>query len=356
MSSFFCSGFSVDDFYQSRVQKQKHKIDQKQIQLQDQNNSNRLLMILLSSAENFASKLNNDLEREYYSHDFGQSFESKSINQILLQFIEQIETFESSYKRYCKIYNKYDFPYDSKNKNGLSKEEIIKDLKNWMNLVNEEYKKYYSAVIDIFNNKPIPNFDNDIEKIEGIYDKGKEDKCNPKMLKDIYPILLEQGIAEKKQISKNYSNDKNYKIVINKRENNNNKEYEKKIKSKLDNDKMDICSSYEKSKNDLYSEKINNVNQLINLSDFIIHELKKCCTIEINTQFFDNYFKNNNSDILYNAIDNFLSNYLKIDDKGKRIITNQTSNNNNNNILFKNNLITQLIDELYKNLNQSYLR
>ena len=350
----FYNGYYIEDYYNPslKVYKQKHKIDQKQIQLQDQNNSNRLLMILLSSAENLASKLNNSLKREYYSHDFGQSFESKSINQILLQFIEQIETFESSYKRYCKIYNKYDFPYDSKNKNGLSKEEIIKDLKTWMNLVNEEYKKYYSAVIDIFNNKPIPNFDNDIEKIEGICDKGKEDKCNPKILKDIYPILLEQGISEKKQISKNYSNDKNYQIVINKRENNNNKEFEKKIKSKLDNDKMDICSSYEKSRNDLSYEKIMYVNQLIDLSDFIINELKKYCTIAIDTKFFDNYFKNNNSDYLYTAIDNFLSNYLDIDDKGKKIITNQTSKNRNIQ-LYKNHLITQLIDELYKNLNLS---
>lgn len=348
--SFF-SGNYIDDYFNSnsKVYKQKYKIDQKQIQLQDQNNSNRLLMILLSSAENFASKLNKSLKREYYSHDFGQSFESKSINQILLQFIEQIETFESSYKRYCKIYNKYDFPYDSKNKNGLSKEEIIKDLKYWMNLVNEEYKKYYSAVIGIFNNKPIPNFDNDIEKIEGIYDKGKEDKCNPKILKDVYPILLEQGNSEKKQISKNYSNDKNYQIVINKRENNNNKEYEKKIKSKLDNDKMDICPIYEKSKEDLCCEKIIYVNQLTDLSDFIIHELKKCCSIEIDTKYFELYFKNNNSDNIYTAIDNFLSNYLDIDDKGKKIITNHTSKIRNIQ-LHKNNLITQLIDELYKNL------
>ena len=342
----------IDDFFNPslKVYKQKNKIDQKQIQLQDQNNSNRLLMILLSSAENLASKLNNSLKREYYSHDFGQSFESKSFNQILLQFIEQIETFESSYKRYCKIYNKYDFPYDSKSKNGLSKEEIIKDLKYWMNLVNEEYKKYYSAVIGIFNNKPIPNFDNDIEKIEGIYDKGKEDKCNPKILKDIYPILLEQGISEKKQISKNYSNDKNYQIVINKRENNNNKEYEKKIKNKLDNDKMDICSSYEKSKNDLYYEKVINVNKLINLSNFIFNELKKYCRIEIDSKFFEHYFNYNNSDTIFAAIDNFLSNYLNIDDKGKKIITNKTPMNKNI-LLYKNNLITQLIDELYKNLN-----
>ena len=129
----------------------------------------------------------------------------------------------------------------------------------------------------------------------------------------------------------------------------------KKIKSKLDNDKMDICPSYEKSINDLCKEKIIYVNQLIDLSDFIIRELKKCCTIAIDTKFFDNYFKNNNSDYIYTAIDNFLSNYLDIDDKGKKIITTQTSKNRNIQ-LSKNNLITQLINELYKNLNLSELK
>ena len=83
--------------------------------------------------------MNINLKREYYSHDFGHSYESKSINKLLLQFIEQIETFESSYRRYCKTHNcSYDFPYDPKEKTGLSKEEIISDLNKWKNCV--EYK------------------------------------------------------------------------------------------------------------------------------------------------------------------------------------------------------------------------
>ena len=35
----------------------------------------------------------------------------------------------------------------------------------WMNLVDEKYKKYYNAIIDIFNNKRIPDFTEDIENI-----------------------------------------------------------------------------------------------------------------------------------------------------------------------------------------------
>jgi hypothetical protein len=68
-----------NDYSNTQILKQKQKKDNKQIQLQDQNNSNRLLMILLSSAENLAAKLNSEIQREYVSHDFGHSFEIKSI-------------------------------------------------------------------------------------------------------------------------------------------------------------------------------------------------------------------------------------------------------------------------------------
>lgn len=68
------------NFGNNQTQKLKQKVDQKKIQLQDQNNSNRLLMLLLSSGENLASKINPNLQREYISHDFGHSFESKSTN------------------------------------------------------------------------------------------------------------------------------------------------------------------------------------------------------------------------------------------------------------------------------------
>lgn len=49
------------NFGNNQTQKLKQKVDQKKIQLQDQNNSNRLLMLLLSSGENLASKINPNL-------------------------------------------------------------------------------------------------------------------------------------------------------------------------------------------------------------------------------------------------------------------------------------------------------
>lgn len=278
-----------------QTQKLKQKVDEKQIQLQDQNNSNRLLMLLLSSGENLASKLNSNLKREYFSHDFGHSFESKSINKLLLQFIEQIETFESSYRRYCKTYKcSYDFPYDETGKNGLSKEEIIKDLNKWKDCVEDKYKKYYEAVIDIFNNKRIPDFTEDIENIPDLDDLGKENKCNPKELREIYPVLLEQINTEKIKIAKDYSNNKDLKIIINKRENNNNYEYETIINEKLMKNRMNYINPNQAKIAIKFKPIKKYKKNYINLPPFIIEKLKKVCKID---------------DIYYGTLNNWMHYY-----------------------------------------------
>ena len=291
-----------------QTQKLKQKVDQKQIKLQDQNNSNRLLVLLLSSAENLASKMNPNLKREYISHDFGHSYESKSLNKILLQFIEQIEIFESSYIRYCKTHKcPYDFPYDSTKKNGLSKEEIINDLIKWKNIVRKEYKKYYQAVIDIFDNKRIPDFTEDIENIPDIDDFGREDRCNPKELRDVYPVLLEQMYSEKKKISNDYSNNKGLKIVINKRENNSNYEYEQKINEKLMKNKMNTMNPNVAKKSIKFKPIRKFDEDYINLPEIIKEKLKSICDIEESYyQMLNNwlnYYKNNS---LYHTLYEFL--------------------------------------------------
>ena len=295
-------------FGPEQTQKLKQKVDQKQIKLQDQNNSNRLLVLLLSSAENLASKMNPNLKREYISHDFGHSYESKSLNKILLQFIEQIEIFESSYIRYCKAHKcPYDFPYDSTKKNGLSKEEIINDLIKWKNIVRKEYKKYYQAVIDIFYNKRIPDFTEDIENIPDIDDFGKEDRCNPKELRDVYPVLLEQMYSEKKKISNDYSNNKGLKIVINKRENNSNYEYEQKINEKLMKNKMNTMNPNIAKKSIKFKPIKKFDEDYINLPEIIKKKLKSICDIEESYyQMLNNwlnYYKNNS---LYHTLYEFL--------------------------------------------------
>ena len=58
--------------------------------------------------------------------------------------------------------------------------------------MKNKYRKYYEAVLDIFNNKRIPEFTEDIENIPNLDDLRKENKCsNPKELMEIYPVLLE---------------------------------------------------------------------------------------------------------------------------------------------------------------------
>ena len=225
-------------FYpQHQVQQQAFKQDQKLIQLQAQNNSNKLLVLLLSSAENVAAKLNPEIERIYTDHDFCHSFESKPLDALVLQLIDQIEAFESSYKRYKKEYKtKYDFPYNEKTKKGINKEMIIEHMKYLIKntkTIDNHYSRYFGSIINILNDRRIANFDADVENLD-IKDKNREKKCNPRELQQIYPILLGQGYEEKKEIEDNYNKDKNFKIVIEKSDvNNNNQFYEKKIQEKL---------------------------------------------------------------------------------------------------------------------------
>ena len=326
--------FGLGYFYGNEQRlKQVKKIDQRQIQLQDQNNSNRLLMLLLSSGESLASKLNDSLKREYSSHDFGDSFENKSFSKILLQFIEQIELFESSYKRYCKTYNNtYDFPYDNKKRRGLCKEEILKDLKKWKNCVEDKYKKYYQAVIDIFYNKPIPDFADDIDNISDIDDYGKEDKCNPKELREVYPVLLEQINTEKMQIADDYSKNKDLKIVINKKEKNNNNEYGARIKSKLAKIKEDTKYP-DKAKRNIKFNPITQFDNIINIPDFITKKIKQKYYFEQNIiDSLYNWLYNYKSDNLFNILNDFFFKCLKYKRK-------QTSE-----------IINYITDEIYKEL------
>ena len=311
--------------YYSRhqVQQQVNKQDLKLLQLQAQNNSNRLLVLLLSSAENVAAKLNPEIERIYTDHDFCHSFESKSLDALVLQLIDQIETFESSYKRYKKEYKKeYDFPYNKETRKGISKEMIIDDMKYLIDntvKINKNYSKYFKSIINILNDEPTTNFDADVLNLD-IKDKNREKKCNPKELEQVYPILLQQGLEEKKEIEENYNKDKNYQIVIEKSANNNNQIYEKEIQEKLRKVKDYKEDPVQTKKNikhwklgtfDNYFEDfpfiiVTNINKVLNDNRFLTFQntlyetLKNQKNLNLNkvlTEFFKNYFGHNNATI-----------------------------------------------------------
>ena len=317
-------------------QLQINKKAQRAQQLMDQNNSNKLLVLLLSTAENLAAKTNKNIKRVYYKHDFGHSFESKDKNRLLLQLIEQIELFFSSYKRYFKDYQCYDFPYDENKKNGLSKNEIIKDLNYWKNNVKKEYKKYYQAIIDIFNGKEIPNFDEDVENISNLNDDGRKDSCNPRYIRDIYPILLGQTNEEKKEIMNEFENDPNYSIIINKIENNKNSHYEKKINKAL-------------LKNEEYKK--NSVFVKNNIKFSLIEDLDKKFkdfTSFIHTKLLQNF--NLNNELLKN-LDYYLMLYKKnnLHDILLTFCENFNFNQQDTELI-----ISYLVDEIEKELNKKY--
>ena len=320
----FWSNPTIDDNSQKQAQQQiyKYKQDQKLLQLQAQNNSNKILVLLLSSAENVAAKLNPKIERKYSCHDFCHSFESKSLDSLVLQLIDQIETFEASYKMYKNEYKKeYDFPYDKNTGKGISKKMIIDDMKYLINntkQINNYYSKYFGAIINIMNNKPIPNFDLDVNNLN-IKDKNRETKCNPKELQQIYPILLQQGYEENKEIEDNYIKDKDYKIIIEKSDlNNNNQVYEKKIQEikkmlkdyKENPDEIKKNIKYWKLQSFNYFEDfpfivVTNINNILKDDNYSFLQQNK---------LYQELKKNKKSNI-YNVLTKFFKEYLKYDYK-----------------------------------------
>lgn len=201
-----------------------------------------------------------------------------------------------------------------------------------MGLIDINYRRYYQAVIDIFNNKRIPDFTEDIENIPDLDDSGKEDKCNPKELREVYPILVEQINSEKKQISKDYKNNKNLKIIITKVENNDNYEYEKKINERMIKNKINSTDS-KKAKISIKYKPIKKFKEdYINLPQFVIQKLKEIYTMEeAYYQTLNNWLHYYKEESLYHLLNDFFE-LLKV---------------NKNDI---NRIIDYIIDEIYKEL------
>ena len=322
----FCLPFwpntTIDDNSQKQIQQQINKQDQKLLQLQAQYNSNKILVLLLSSAENVAAKLNPNIERKYTCHDFCHSFESKSLDSLVLQLIDQIETFEASYNMYKKEYKKeYDFPYDKKTGKGINKKMIIEDMNYLINntkQINNYYSKYFGAIINIMNDKPIPNFDLDVNSLN-IKDKNRETKCNPKELQQIYPILLQQGNEENKEIEDNYNKDKNYKIIIEKSDlNNNNQVYEKKIQERLRMLKGNK-ENPDEIKSDLKYSELGSINYFKDFPFLVVTNINKILKDD-NYSFLqqNNLYqelKKNKKSNLYSVLKKFFKKYLKYDNK-----------------------------------------
>ena len=162
------------------------------VQIQDQQFSNDIMARLLSVSENYALRSKGDTldeirEKEIFGYyDTFDSGKEKSLSELKLQLMFEIEVFRLSYEDFINKYEKYNFPEN------LSKEEILKNLNEWKNYVKDEDKKYYDVIIRIFaENITSQSFSDEIRETE----KNKENVglCDPYFLINSVPFLRNFG-------------------------------------------------------------------------------------------------------------------------------------------------------------------
>ena len=112
----------------------------KQSQLVDQNFSNGIMLNALSALENLAifCGYKGKTVFGYYSGYAHRNSEKELVNAVILQ----LEIFRASHSNYNLVYSNYDFPKN------LTKEEIIKYIKEWKKAVPKDLQVFYN---EIFN-------------------------------------------------------------------------------------------------------------------------------------------------------------------------------------------------------------
>ena len=156
---------------------------------------------LLSVAENYSlrskgMKIEEIKEKEIFGfYDTFESGKEKSIVELRLQFMFEIEVFRLSYEDFIHKYKNYEYPEN------LSKEEILKYLNMWKNFVNVEEQKLYETIIKIFSeNLTSESYSNEIRELE----KNKENVglCDPLFLINTVPNLRNFGDKMMENIEK----------------------------------------------------------------------------------------------------------------------------------------------------------
>ena len=118
----------------------KQKQISKQSQLIDQNFSNEIMLNAIAALENlsFFYGFNGKRIFDYYSGYANRNNEAELINAVILQ----LEIFRSSHSNYCMNYDNYNFPKN------LSKEQIIKIIKEWKKYAPDKSKIYYKEILN----------------------------------------------------------------------------------------------------------------------------------------------------------------------------------------------------------------
>ena len=112
----------------------------KQSQLVDQNFSNGIMLNALSALENLAifSGYKGKTIFGYYSGYAHRNSEKELVNAVILQ----LEIFRASHSNYNLVYSNYDFPKN------LTREEIIKYVKDWKKAVPKDLQVFYKEILN----------------------------------------------------------------------------------------------------------------------------------------------------------------------------------------------------------------
>ena len=176
---------------------------QKMVQAQNQHFCNDTLARLLSSAENYASKFNPNIKKQYQYYDpFNSS--NKNVLDLKLQFMSQINLFVYSFQSFNEEYNEYIFPGNK------SKMYILTELNELKNYVPNEDKRLYETIINLLNGKKnIKLYMDEIDKILENYN-GNPD---PNLFMNTIPGLRYDHDTRKKKVKQEFM--KNGKYIEN---------------------------------------------------------------------------------------------------------------------------------------------
>lgn len=186
--------------------KQKQKQLSKQSQLVDQNFSNEIMLNAIAALENlsFYYKFPGKRIFDYYSGYAHRNSEKELINAVILQ----LEIFRSSHSNYSMIYENYDFPKN------LSKEQIIKIIKEWKKYAPDKSKIYYDEILKYLNGN------SDYSGISDIISQ-KKNEWGPTTKEDLErvgrgaPFTNTHMFNQMEKIKQSYNKTGNYEIMAN---------------------------------------------------------------------------------------------------------------------------------------------
>ena len=175
----------------------------KQSQLIDQSFSNGIMLNAIAALENLAFYYGYNGKRifDYYSGYAKRTSENELVNAAIIQ----LEIFRNSHLNYSSIYEEYNFPKN------LSKEQIIKTIKDWKKVVPQANKEFYQEILNYLNGN------SDFSGIsETINQKKKE--WGPTTKKDLErigrnaPFINTQMFNQMEIVKENYDKNGNYEM------------------------------------------------------------------------------------------------------------------------------------------------